>query len=65
MRWIEDAVQKGRDHQAGSDDLLPISIVRQSIERQKKELSRSREEGGMYYCRNLGTSDHKNYTVLN
>lgn len=44
MRWIEDAVQKGRDHGAGGDTLLPISTVRATIEEQAKEIARLREE---------------------
>ena len=44
MRWIEDAVQKGRDHQAGCDTLLPLSLVRQKVEQQMKELARLQQE---------------------
>lgn len=44
MRWIEDAVQKGRDHHAGFDTLLPLSLVRQNIELQMKEVARLEQE---------------------
>ncbi len=44
MRWIEDAVQKGRDHGAGCDTLLPMSTVRATVEEQMKEIAKLREE---------------------
>lgn len=44
MRWIEDAVQKGRDHKAGYGTLLPLSMVRGSIDQQMKEAAKLREE---------------------
>lgn len=44
MRWIEDAVQKGRDQGASYDTLLPISKVRESIEQKMKEAAKLREE---------------------
>lgn len=44
MRWIEDAVQKGRDHQAGYNTLLPISLFRQNVEQQMKEIERLQQE---------------------
>jgi hypothetical protein len=44
MRWIEDAVQKGRDHQAGYDTLLPLSLIRQNIDQQMKELAELQQE---------------------
>lgn len=55
MRWIEDAVQKGRDYEAGADTLLPISTVVATIEEQKrKEIARLKEqerkqEEGVYF----------------
>lgn len=52
MRWIEDAVQKGRDHGAGLDTLLPFSVIRETIGNQKKleaerqkEAEKKQEEG--------------------
>ena len=44
MRWIEDAVQKGRDHGAGFDDLLPVSLVKDNVEEQMRETDRLQEE---------------------
>ena len=44
MRWIEDAVQKGRDQGASYDTLLPISKVSESIEQKMKEAAKLREE---------------------
>ena len=44
MRWIEDAVQKGRNNELGTDALLPIVMVRESIEKQRKEAARLRKE---------------------
>ena len=44
MRWIEDAVQKGRDQGAGCDTLLPMSTVQATIEKQVKEIAKLREE---------------------
>lgn len=44
MRWIEDAVQKGRDQDASYDTLLPLSLVRQNVELQLKEVARLQQE---------------------
>ena len=44
MRWIEDAVQKGRDQESGLDTLLPLSLVRENVEQQMKESAKLREE---------------------
>lgn len=69
MRWIEDAVQKGRDHQAGCDTLLPLSLVRQNVERQMNELARLQQEAkqkeeGVYLCpQHLPLAEHFTYDV--
>ena len=45
MRWIEDAVQKGRDHGASPDTLLPVATVTATVEqRRKQEIARQKEE---------------------
>ena len=31
MRWIEDALQKGRDYESGSDTLIPILSLKEAI----------------------------------
>ena len=44
MRWIEDAVQKGRDHGASPDTLLSMLTVRTTLEEQMKEIAKLRED---------------------
>ena len=36
MRWIEEAVQKGRDQSDSSDSLLSVSTIREGINRVKQ-----------------------------
>lgn len=57
MRWIEDAVQKGRDQDAGYDTLLPLTLVRQNIELQMKEVARLQQEARK---REEGTAERSN-----
>ena len=45
MRWIEDAVQAGRDQEASPDTLLPVSTITTTIEERKRaETARLKEE---------------------
>ena len=48
MRWIEEAIQTGRDYQASSDRLLSVATVSRNIEKQRveaEEQRRKKEEG--------------------
>lgn len=44
MRWIEDAVQNGRDYDSSYDTLLPLTRAKECIEEQRKEAIRHKEE---------------------
>ncbi len=44
MRWIEDAVQNGRDHAAGSGIAMPVERMREIIAEQSKEVGKMKEE---------------------
>ncbi len=48
MRWLEEAIQTGRDHHATSDRLLSMAIISLNLEKQKteaEELRKKQEEG--------------------
>ena len=45
MRWIDDAVQKGRDTDLGTETLLPVKTVRDIVSKQLEQdaVKRQRE----------------------
>ena len=45
MRWIDDAVQKGRDVDMGGETLLPVKAIRDIISRRQEQevVKRQRE----------------------
>jgi len=48
MRWLEEAIQTGRDQQATSDRLLSVATVTRNVERQRteaEERKKKKEEG--------------------
>lgn len=49
MRWIEDALQKGRDTTLGTDTLLPVKKIREAINKQNEQselaMKRAKQEG--------------------
>lgn len=50
MRWLEEAIQTGRDYQATSDRLLSMATILLNLEKQKIEAEelRKKKEEGMY-----------------
>ena len=45
MRWLEAAVQKGRDHKASTDTLLPVATIIKNDEKQRREAEKKEEDG--------------------
>ena len=45
MRWIDDAVQKGRDARMGAQSLIPVKTIRDVVSKQQEQevVQRQRE----------------------
>ena len=45
MRWIDDAVQKGRDARMGAQSLIPVKTIRDVMSKQQEQevIQRQRE----------------------
>ncbi len=44
MRWIDDAVQKGRDVALGTETLLPIKTMRETVTKQQEQIAKRQRE---------------------
>ena len=44
MRWIDDAVQKGRDIGMGTEILLPIKTIRETVTKQQEHIAKKQRE---------------------
>ncbi len=44
MRWIEEAVQKGRDYSNTDDSLLSVATIRKGIEKAKEKQAQQQRE---------------------
>ena len=44
MRWIDDAVQKGRDVALGTEILLPVKTMREMVTKQQEHITKRQRE---------------------
>jgi hypothetical protein len=44
MRWIDDAVQNGRDVALGTEILLPVRTMREVVAKQQEHLAKRQRE---------------------
>ena len=44
MRWLEDAVQKGRNHQANTHTLLHVASIIKNVEEQRREVEETEKK---------------------
>ena len=44
MRWIDDAVQKGRDVAMGTEILLPVKTMRETVTKQQEQITKRQRE---------------------
>ena len=44
MRWIDDAVQKGRDLGMGTETLLPVRTIRETVTKQQEQTAKRQRE---------------------
>ena len=44
MRWIDDAVQKGRDVALGTETLLPVKTMRETVTKQQEIIAKRQRE---------------------
>ena len=44
MRWIDNAVQKGRDVALGTETLLPVKTMRETVTKQQEIIAKRQRE---------------------
>ena len=44
MRWIDNAVQRGRDVAMSSESLLSVKTIRETVAKQQKQVAKKQRE---------------------